>query len=66
MAYKSDTHSILVASYAYYGFDGNNKIGYYSTNQYKSPKQIEQLIKEYNEALLQCKQYELNKRIVEK
>lgn len=63
MAYKSDTHRILVASYAYYGFNCNNQIGYFSTKSYKSPKQIEQLIKEYNEALLQCKEYELNKKI---
>lgn len=63
MAYKSEINRILVANYAYYGKDGENKVGYFSTNSYKSPQQIEQLIKEYNEALLQCKQYELNKKI---
>jgi hypothetical protein len=63
MAYKSDTNRIIVANYAYYGFDGGNKVGYFSATPYKSTKQIEQLIKEYNEAVFKCKEYELNKKI---
>ena len=63
MAYKSGINKILVANYAYYGFDGGNKIGYFSTIQYTSPKQIEKLIEEYNKALLECKQHDLNKKL---
>ena len=63
MAYKSETDRILVAHYAYYGFEGDNKIGYFSTQSYKSSKQIEKLIEEYNEAVCQCKQYEINLKL---